>query len=393
MAFNTEIGIKIAAAGAIPPLVTMLGAKRTAEAREAAAGALENLTARKDNSVKVAASGAIPLLVALLGAHSTEAMQAAATGSLRNIANNANDLVRVAAYGAIPPLVALLGTRNTAVQYAAAEALWNLTNDADNKVKAVAAGAIPPLVALLGADNTTAVQEVAAGALRKLALNSENLIAIKSDPRALSSLSKLQSTSASTAVRQAAERTLQVLNSAPFPARRIHQGNKADKHANGLVAAEEEVTTAMAAAAVNKRKGSMTATQFSSMPASPMEAGPSQQTGHSQQTDHSQQAGPSASAPATAVSCASTPISSVAATMPPTAAAAASQQLPPPRPRKSCWSCGATGVPLKKCSVCAVAAYCGADCQKADWKAHKGQCAGLKAGASGSGSSAAVEEK
>ena len=44
-------------------------------------------------------------------------------------------------------------------------------------------------------------------------------------------------------------------------------------------------------------------------------------------------------------------------------------------------------MPLQKCSVCAVAAYCGAGCQKADWKAHKGQCAGLKAGASGSGSS------
>ena len=56
------------------------------------------------------------------------------------------------------------------------------------------------------------------------------------------------------------------------------------------------------------------------------------------------------------------------------------------RPKKSCWSCGSTGVPLKKCSVCAVASYCCAGCQKADWKAHKGQCAGLKAGASGSGS-------
>ena len=53
------------------------------------------------------------------------------------------------------------------------------------------------------------------------------------------------------------------------------------------------------------------------------------------------------------------------------------------------WSCGATGVPLKKCSVCAVAAYCGTGCQKADWKVHKGQCAGLKAGATGSGSTAA----
>ena len=49
------------------------------------------------------------------------------------------------------------------------------------------------------------------------------------------------------------------------------------------------------------------------------------------------------------------------------------------KPKKQCWSCGATGVPLKKCSVCTVAAYCGAGCQKADWKAHKGQCAGLKA--------------
>ena len=68
------------------------------------------------------------------------------------------------------------------------------------------------------------------------------------------------------------------------------------------------------------------------------------------------------------------------------------QQQQPPRPRKSCWTCGATGVPLKKCSVCVVAAYCGAGCQKADWKAHKGQCAGLEAGASGSGSSAAGDK-
>ena len=55
----------------------------------------------------------------------------------------------------------------------------------------------------------------------------------------------------------------------------------------------------------------------------------------------------------------------------------------PPRRMKACWSCGATGVPLKKCSVCAVASYCGAACQKADWGVHKEKCAGLKAAASG----------
>ena len=61
------------------------------------------------------------------------------------------------------------------------------------------------------------------------------------------------------------------------------------------------------------------------------------------------------------------------------------------RTQKLCWSCGAMGVPLKKCSVCAVALYCDAGCQKMDWKAHKGQCSGLKADASGSGSAAAGE--
>lgn len=51
----------------------------------------------------------------------------------------------------------------------------------------------------------------------------------------------------------------------------------------------------------------------------------------------------------------------------------------PPHRERACWSCGATGVPLKKCSVCAVASYCGAACQKVDWGVHKAQCAGLKA--------------
>ena len=47
---------------------------------------------------------------------------------------------------------------------------------------------------------------------------------------------------------------------------------------------------------------------------------------------------------------------------------------------KACWQCGAGGLPLKKCSVCGVAWYCGPDCQKAAWKAHKIECPNLKAG-------------
>ena len=37
-------------------------------------------------------------------------------------------------------------------------------------------------------------------------------------------------------------------------------------------------------------------------------------------------------------------------------------------------------------------AYCGSGCQKADWKVHKGLCAGFKAGASGGGASASAAE-
>ena len=51
------------------------------------------------------------------------------------------------------------------------------------------------------------------------------------------------------------------------------------------------------------------------------------------------------------------------------------------RNQQPCWSCSAAGVPLKKCSMCAVALYCGGACQRADWGVHRGQCAGLKAAA------------
>ena len=210
-------------------------------------------------------------------------------------------------------------------------ALWILTDDADNQVEVAAAGAIPRLLALLGTHSTTAVQEVAAGVLAKLTANADNRFAIKSDPCAFSTLSELQSTSTSATARCTAELALKIMNGSLVPWNiQSDEAAAPGKHETYEPIAAE--SAANIAVAVNSA---------------------------------------SLTAPPTS-----------AAVSPPSAAA--SQQLLPPRPRKSCWSCGATGVPLKKCSVCAVAAYCGAACQKADWKAHKGQCAGLKAGANGS---------
>jgi len=42
---------------------------------------------------------------------------------------------------------------------------------------------------------------------------------------------------------------------------------------------------------------------------------------------------------------------------------------------ESCAHCGKHGVGFKRCSVCKQASYCGAACQKADWKRHKKTCA------------------
>ena len=38
-----------------------------------------------------------------------------------------------------------------------------------------------------------------------------------------------------------------------------------------------------------------------------------------------------------------------------------------------CEVCGRE-TPVKKCAGCRGVQYCSADCQKADWKSHKGQC-------------------
>ena len=267
-------------------------------------------------------------------------------------------------------LVAQISRQSTPVeQERATTSLLALTRSADNRAKIAAAGAIPRLVALLGTQSTAAVQVAAALVLEELALDADNLLAIKSDPHTLPFLYKMRGTSASFHVRLAAKSALQRLNRAPLEIGGI-RSDKAGKRANKPMAAEEKTAKESAAAAKTKpvkRKASKTTVEASSLAAQAQPAASS-----SDITSH--QAGPSLHPDPSAYE----------STLAPSAAAApskaASQQLPP-RLGKGCWSCGATGVRLKKCSVCAVAAYCGASCQNADWMAHKGQCAGLKAGA------------
>ena len=47
----------------------------------------------------------------------------------------------------------------------------------------------------------------------------------------------------------------------------------------------------------------------------------------------------------------------------------------PSEPEKRCQKCGGPGKPnLLVCGGCKGASYCSTDCQKADWKTHKGTC-------------------
>lgn len=141
---------KIIAAGAIPPLVALMGAQSTEWVVMLVAGALQNLsTNNAGNTTKIINAGAISPLVALLSALRPAAVQEKAAGALQNLAcNNASNQLIIVAAGAIPPLVALLGGRQStaAARVQAVGALQNLSsnNNADREAEIIAAGAIPP---------------------------------------------------------------------------------------------------------------------------------------------------------------------------------------------------------------------------------------------------------
>ncbi|KAG1680569.1 hypothetical protein FOA52_015016 [Chlamydomonas sp. UWO 241] len=164
----------IGAAGAIPPLVLLLGPGSSDPVHTCASAALANLAYAAENAAIVAAAGAIPPLVLMLGPGSSAVIQKNAAAALGNLAMNAESSVIIAAAGAIPPLVQLLGRGSAAeVQQQAAGAHWSLADIPENQVAIATAGGIPPLVQLLGS-----LPRNAAGALLRLAMNADNRVAI-----------------------------------------------------------------------------------------------------------------------------------------------------------------------------------------------------------------------
>lgn len=169
----------IAKAGGIPKLVgVMIGFSGNTLKEQAlihlctlAASAIKEMSkGNRKNQDAIAEAGAIAPLVAMLGALSPQ-MQANAAGALANLANNHMDnQSSIARTGAVAPLCTLVREGSEETRDESAWAIWSLATDhPQNKDTIAKLGGIDPLLSLLVTGNTERSQECVAGALAALA--------------------------------------------------------------------------------------------------------------------------------------------------------------------------------------------------------------------------------
>lgn len=180
---TNENRVSIAAEGGIGLLVGVL--QSSSSNKETSAITLCSLVAcaiwqlskdNKSNQTAIADAGAITPLVSMLGSPSPE-MQANSAGALSTLAeDNHDNQAAIARTGAIAPLCALVREGNAETKEQSASALWALSTDnAPNKATIAKLGGVEPLVGLLVSDASEKSHAFAAGALASLASkHSEN---------------------------------------------------------------------------------------------------------------------------------------------------------------------------------------------------------------------------
>ena len=143
LALDDDLKRRIVAAGALPPLVALLGPRNKATVQELAAGALCRLAYDDDIKMKLVGAGALYLPPG--GVVGPSAHLGRAAGVLARLADADAIKAQLVVAGALPPLVALLGPQHAAaVHLQALGALVRLAGDDDINVRIVAAGALPP---------------------------------------------------------------------------------------------------------------------------------------------------------------------------------------------------------------------------------------------------------
>jgi vacuolar protein 8 len=178
----------IAEAGGIQLLVNVL-TKSSSNVKETSAISLCSLAAcaiwelsknHTANQLAAAEAGAINPLVAMLGSPQAE-MQSNAAGALSTLASNNHDnQTAIARTGAIAPLCTLVREGSSETKEQSASALWSLAHEnAPNKATIAKLGGVEPLVGLLVSGGSDRSQDFASGALASLSSkHSENRAAI-----------------------------------------------------------------------------------------------------------------------------------------------------------------------------------------------------------------------
>ncbi|XP_031480423.1 U-box domain-containing protein 3 [Nymphaea colorata] len=169
-----------AAAGVIPPLISMLNSSEI-DAKEASLLALLNLAVRNErNKVKIVKAGAVPPLIELLKLEDGGLRELATAAVLTLSASPANKPIITAA-GAAPLLGRILNSGTVQGKVDAVTALYNLSTCTENQIPILDSGAVFPLISLLKeckkyskfAEKTTAL-------LESLSHTEEGIIAIAS---------------------------------------------------------------------------------------------------------------------------------------------------------------------------------------------------------------------
>ena len=145
----------IVKAGAIQPLVVLLGNGQRAESGtppERAAAVLADLSRLAESKVEIARCGGIQPLVTLLSS-SSQRSQTHSAVALFHLSAAADNKATMTNLQVIPLLVKVLSIGTVEAQRHAAGALWQLATSVDNKNGIVLAGGIEALISILKAED------------------------------------------------------------------------------------------------------------------------------------------------------------------------------------------------------------------------------------------------
>ncbi|KAK9740244.1 hypothetical protein RND81_03G021900 [Saponaria officinalis] len=142
-----ENRLKIAQAGAIKPLISLLSSADS-QLQEYGVTAILNLSLCEENKDHIMLFGAVKPLVRVLRTGTPTAKENAACALLRLSQLDENKIL-IGRSGAIPPLIDLLETGGMRGKKDASTALYSLCSVKENKLRAVESGIMKPLIELM----------------------------------------------------------------------------------------------------------------------------------------------------------------------------------------------------------------------------------------------------